>query len=86
MEDPIHKVSMNEKLKCEFCTKCFSHKQKMNQHVTLVHRGKKQFKCEICDYSSFHKGHVNEHLASVHGGKEPFKYEICKRSYFFLDT
>ena len=46
------------KFKCEICSNGFFARGKLEQHVTVVHEGKKPFKCEMCDFTSGHKSYI----------------------------
>ena len=54
----IHEA--NKAFKCITCKAYFSNKSNFNQHMTLVHEGKKPFK---------KKDNLNKHIASVHEKK-----------------
>ena len=69
------------KFKCENCHSRFGQKSHFNQHVALVHEGKKKIKCEICKANFGHKGDLNIHVTTVHEGKKQLKCGICNAAF-----
>ena len=66
---------------CTICKKEFSGvngKRNMNQHVAVVHEGKKPFQCEICNSCFSKKVGLEKHISSVHDGNKPFKCNLCQ--------
>ena len=48
-----------------------------NEHVALVHEGKKAFNCKKCDYGCSKKEYMQQHVALVHEGTKPLKCKRC---------
>ena len=70
-----------EPYQCTICKKEFSGvngKRNMNQHVAVVHEGKKPFECELCDACFSKKVGLETHISMVHDGKKSFECNLCQ--------
>ena len=58
----------------------------MNNHIGLVHEGKRAFKCNFCDASFKQKSYVARHILSFHDEKKEFKCEVCNAVFALGDN
>ena len=66
---------------CPICKKQFSGvngKRNMNQHVAVVHEGKKPFECELCNACFSKKVGLETHISMVHDGNKSFECNLCQ--------
>ena len=66
---------------CTICKKEFSGvngKRNMNQHVAVVHEGKKPFECELCNACFSKKVGLETHISMVHDGNKSFECNLCQ--------
>lgn len=67
--------------KCPDCTRVFSKKCKLKQHVKGVHVSGRNFKCSICDGDYKTRAYLSQHLLTH---REPrFACDLCGASYVF---
>lgn len=64
---------------CLQCTKSFSNRQLLKQHVTL-HSKERLFACDICSKSYKLKKHLTIHMKS-HSDARPYICDYCKMSF-----
>ena len=57
-----------ENFKCVLCSKNFSSKRNLNNHISSVHEGLKNHKCETCGKAFSQLHHLKGHIRSVHQG------------------
>ena len=57
-----------ENFKCELCSKNFSSKRNLKNHISSVHEGLKNHKCETCGKAFSQLHHLKGHIRSVHQG------------------
>ena len=72
--------------KCKSCDLSFTHKQKLEVHISILHERKMPFQCKKCNASFISKISRNEHISMVHKVEKPFKCEICSNSYVKLQS
>ena len=58
-----------KEFKCTICSKSFSKKSSVAEHISLVH-GKTPFKCSICNVGFSRKSYLTSHIAHAHDGKK----------------
>ena len=58
-----------QEFKCTICSKGFSKKSSVAEHISLVH-GKTPFKCSICNVGFSRKSDLTSHIAQAHDGKK----------------
>ena len=65
--------------KCPVCEKSFSFKNKLADHVKVLHKGVlNPYKCTYCPKSFGSIFHFQRHVGSVHEGKNPYACRICR--------
>ena len=65
---------------CGQCSKIFTRKETLNDHVKVKHEGIK-FSCDMCDKSFASQSILLIHKKKVHKGKSQ-KCDICEESFF----
>ena len=68
-----------DKLKCEFCDKCFRYPSVLKVHERY-HTGEKPCKCHVCEKSFHNNSHLIAHLL-VHGMEKPNKCKVCGNTF-----
>ena len=58
-----------QEFKCTICSKSFSKKSSVAEHISLVH-GKTPFKCSICNVGFSRKSYLTSHIDHAHDGKK----------------
>ena len=58
-----------QEFKCTICSKSFSKKTSVSEHISLVH-GKTPFKCSICNIGFSRKSSLTSHIAQDHEGRK----------------
>ena len=58
-----------QEFKCTICSKSFSKKSSVAEHISLVH-GKTPFKCSICNVGFSRKSSLTSHIAQDHKEKK----------------
>ena len=58
-----------QEFKCTICSKSFSKKGSVSEHISLVH-GKTPFKCSICNVGFSRKSSLTSHIAQDHEEKK----------------
>ena len=67
--------------KCPVCEKSFSFKNKLVDHVKVLHKGVlNPYKCTYCPKSFGSIFHFQRHVGSVHEGKNPYACRLCRLS------
>ena len=73
------------KVRCIYCSKCFSHPSDMEIHIKTVHEGVNDNKCHECHKCGKVFGHLsnlNTHIKFAHNQKQKaYKCEKCDKSY-----
>jgi len=64
---------------CQYCSKSFSGRGKLNRHVK-IHTGEKLHQCEFCSKSFYEKSHLKHHLM-IHTGQRPHHCQHCGKSF-----
>ena len=78
----------NEKYQCLICKAEFIQKQRLDNPISAIHEGNKEFlcydrdgkqkfQCLICKSEFNEKGSVTSHISAVHEGKKPHKCTQC---------
>ena len=65
---------------CTECGKSYSSKRSMEQHVEIVHQGKKTFECKVCCQMFGRLSSLRVHDLS-HTKELPFKCDFCSAGY-----
>ena len=87
IENFKEKIQEDEKhYKSKSCDLSFTHKQKLDVHISILHERKMPFQCKKCNASFISKISLNEHISIVHKVEKPFKCEICSNSYVKLQS
>ena len=60
------------KVKCEICSKLFSHKGNLKTHIMTIHQRIKKFQCKTCGQEFSQKINLSTHIKNKHGTNEPF--------------
>jgi uncharacterized Zn-finger protein len=68
-----------QEFKCTICSKSFSKKSSVADHICLVH-GKTPFKCSICNVGFSRKSFLTSHIAQDHQGKKENVDDVFARS------
>ena len=68
-----------QEFKCTICSKSFSKKSSVAEHISLVH-GKTPFKCSICNVGFSRKSSLTSHIAQDHEGKKENVDNVFARS------
>merc|ERR1711971_1000776 len=70
---------VHEKVPCDICTKAFMNKNKLQRHVSQIHKGNKPLplNCAQCQKSVTNKSHLQRHIKAVHEGKRPHACHLC---------
>ena len=53
---------------CKLCAKEFATKQRLYDHISAVHEGKKPFECKICFKKFGDNSTLIKHTKSIHEG------------------
>ena len=66
---------------CPVCSKTFSFKSRLADHVKVLHKDVVHpYKCSYCAKGFGHFESFNKHVANVHEGKNEFKCQLCRPS------
>ena len=60
---------------CQYCGKTFSGKEKLKDHIIVIHEDSCQFQCEICSKKMPSAGKLKSHIGQVH---TKVTCEVCK--------
>ena len=66
---------------CKLCSKSFSCKIAVSNHMSAIHDKKKPHKCESCSKSFGYSSHLAWHKKKVHEGLVSFQCKICSKSF-----
>eukprot|EP00347_Sterkiella_histriomuscorum_P002662 403367283 len=66
--------------KCSACSKEFTRKENLKNHVLSVHMNLKQFECLICNQQFSERANMIVHMR-IHDNIKPYKCEICAREF-----
>ncbi len=72
----------NERVKCSLCTKTFTSKNSLNQHIKKTHPGIK-FSCQICNKTLTSKSILKHHIDTVHYGIMPYSCSYCNKTFTY---
>ena len=75
----VNEESCEKLFKCNICSKAFSRKHHLSQHL-YTHTDVKPFKCKNCSKSFSQKSNLNRHLYT-HTNEKPFICTICTKSF-----
>ncbi|XP_048479960.1 zinc finger protein 93-like [Plutella xylostella] len=65
---------------CDTCTKTFSKKSSLKEHIMLIHTGDKPFESDICKNTSRYRSAMKRQKL-LHTGEKPFQCDICTKSF-----
>lgn len=71
----MEEVTPENRFKCHICSKTFTSKQNLDNHVR-IHTGEKPFQCDICKKTFAQKSNLVGH-ERIHTGEKPFEWDIC---------
>lgn len=72
--------SREQPFKCEVCSRKFTRKCHLVEHVKTVHVGEKKWKCWTCGNVFGKKTNLQRH-ERLHTGERPFKCEVCSKIF-----
>lgn len=58
--------AVEEKYKCDVCSRSYKHKKSLVAHIDWKHRNKKTYECEICGAVYSHESSLIRHKKKVH--------------------
>ena len=73
--------NLNDGLKCLMCDVVFPTKNRLEQHISEVHKGNRTFKCTVCDKKFGQSGSMMIHISAVHKDIKPFKCSTCLKAF-----
>ena len=67
---PIHSVSLEarKRVMCQFCNHRALNNTHLKRHISVVHRGAKQYRCRPCGTLYSNNTNLTEHIGSKHMG------------------
>ena len=76
------RLHYDEKLhKCPVCEKTFSHKNKLSEHVKMIHKDVvNPYNCKKCGKAYAGLFNYDKHMANVHEEKNRFACGVCPPS------
>ena len=66
-----------ERYKCDLCTKDFSRKEKLRDHVKNVHEKISDRHCPYCSYATYKQYNLKLHITKVHMGGAGMEKQAC---------
>ncbi|XP_059044915.1 gastrula zinc finger protein XlCGF57.1-like [Achroia grisella] len=65
---------------CDICRKCFKTKFSLQQHLIILHSGKKPYSCDVCEMSFPRSSQLENHMF-LHTGKYPYTCNVCNKCF-----
>ncbi|EDS41440.1 conserved hypothetical protein [Culex quinquefasciatus] len=78
-------IKMHEtegKFKCNECDKAFHCNKRLENHVSVKHRGERPFQCTLCPKTYPSASSLYGHVQTFHEKKQPFKCDVCLRTFY----
>ena len=72
-----------ETITCNICSKTFKIQRSLTNHITMVHRSRKDYKCGSCNKSFSLAGILKKHIYAVHEGHKDYKCQSCSKSFSY---
>ncbi|KAL9704797.1 hypothetical protein quinque_008315 [Culex quinquefasciatus] len=78
-------IKMHEtegKFKCNECDKAFHCNKRLENHISVKHRGERPFQCTLCPKTYPSASSLYGHVQTFHEKKQPFKCDVCLRTFY----
>ena len=72
-----NKIKIKKSIKCNLCSRGYSHQSNLDRHVKIVHKQLKPFQCEDCNFRCHQKYFLDKHIDLVHKNLKPFTCVFC---------
>lgn len=69
---------------CDICTKIFSTKNHIYQHMKLHRKAPKEHKCYLCGWEFYEKGNLTRHLRTHNNDPKAYKCELCNKGILYI--
>merc|ERR1712227_894057 len=74
-------VHLDEKDKCDKCGKGFSNHQRLLDHISYHHEGKKNYGCDVCGSFFPTNYSLKVHIKEVHFKSLDFACNVCGKAF-----